>query len=233
MDKKTAAALIVDAKEQLGLSWADIATGLGTAPTWTVSALLGNHPVPPGIADKAAALLELDRDVSVALQRQPYRVADPDLLSDPTIYRFHEALNVYGPAIKELIHEEFGDGIMSAINFNLTVERRPMTVATGSASSSTASSSNTNGDSQSLTTGKVRLVAGVVVFGHPAGDMLARDRVHSGARRRHHASTARQQDDAEDGHQRAGSHQDVADQVNVDPCDLKVQRERQNRTDHN
>jgi cyanate lyase len=123
MDKKEAAAHVVDAKERLGLSWNDISTGLGTAPAWTVSALLGNHPIPTTIADKAVALLDLDHDVSVALQRQPYRTADPDLMSDPTIYRFHEALNVYGPAIKELIHEEFGDGIMSAINFNLTVER--------------------------------------------------------------------------------------------------------------
>ena len=57
-------------------------------------------------------------------RRQPYRLAEPELLSDPTIYRFHEALQVYGPAIKELIHEEFGDGIMSAINFKLDVARR-------------------------------------------------------------------------------------------------------------
>lgn len=124
MEKKAVAALVVDAKERLGLSWNDIAAALGTAPAWTVSALLGNHPVTAATADKAVALLDLDSEASIALQRQPYRVADPDVLSDPTIYRFHEALNVYGPAIKELIHEEFGDGIMSAINFNLTVERR-------------------------------------------------------------------------------------------------------------
>jgi len=125
MDKKDAAALVVAAKERLGLTWNDIAVGLGRAPAWTVSALLGNHPVPAETAARAVSLLELDPEAKAALERQPYRLADPDLLSDPTIYRFHEALNVYGPAIKELIHEEFGDGIMSAINFNLTVERRP------------------------------------------------------------------------------------------------------------
>ncbi|MCU1529640.1 MAG: Cyanate lyase, CynS [Frondihabitans sp.] len=125
MDKKQAAARVVEAKERLDLSWKDIAAGLGTSPAWTVAALLGNHPVPDDVAARAVALLELDTETGAALRRQPYRVTDPTLLSDPTIYRFHEALNVYGPAIKELIHEEFGDGIMSAINFNLSVERRP------------------------------------------------------------------------------------------------------------
>ena len=55
----------------------------------------------------------------------PYRGSDEPTRFDPTIYRFHEALTIYGPAIKELIHEEFGDGIMSAVNFRVTIERRP------------------------------------------------------------------------------------------------------------
>ena len=71
------------------------------------------------------AVLELDAEVVAALQLQPTRIADRAAASDPTIYRFHEALDVYGTAIKELIHEEFGDGIKSAINSNLSIARRP------------------------------------------------------------------------------------------------------------
>ena len=62
--------------------------------------------------------------VAESLRLQPARGVDPALTTDPTIYRFHEALAVYGPALKELIHEEFGDGIMSAINFRVDVARR-------------------------------------------------------------------------------------------------------------
>jgi cyanate lyase len=92
---------------------------------WTVAALLGRHPVPAAEAEAVAKLLELGDEVVEALRLQPTRVADPDAPSDPTIYRFYEALSVYGPALKALIHEEFGDGIMSAINFKLSVARRP------------------------------------------------------------------------------------------------------------
>ena len=59
-----------------------------------------------------------------SLQLQPARGIEPELMKDPTVYRFFEALSVYGPALKELIHEEFGDGIMSAINFKVDIRRR-------------------------------------------------------------------------------------------------------------
>jgi cyanate lyase len=62
--------------------------------------------------------------VAESLRQQPTRTPDDAAASDPTIYRFHEAIDVYGPALKELIHEEFGDGIMSAINFKIGFERR-------------------------------------------------------------------------------------------------------------
>ena len=76
-------------------------------------------------AETIGGSLDLDDAVVESLQTHPYRgVRTNSLPSDPTIYRFYEALNLYGPAIKEMIHEDFGDGIMSAINFNLTVERR-------------------------------------------------------------------------------------------------------------
>ncbi|WP_432500949.1 cyanase [Kineococcus arenarius] len=123
--KAEAAAAVRAARVRTGLSWAEIAERLGTPPVWTTAALLGQHPLSAEQARLAGELLGLDEPVLTALRDQPYRGSDPALASDPTIYRFHEALSVYGPALKELIHEEFGDGIMSAINFKVDVARRP------------------------------------------------------------------------------------------------------------
>lgn len=81
--------------------------------------------MPPEAAVKVGALLELDDDTVLALQTQPHRLNGESLKDDPTIYRFYELLAVYGPALKEAIHEEFGDGIMSAINCKVEIERLP------------------------------------------------------------------------------------------------------------
>lgn len=114
------------ARLRKGLSWEDIANAIGKDPVWTVSALLGQHPVPADIAAKVIDLLDINSpDAALILTSQPYRGGDDDMAKDPTIYRFYEALSVYGPALKELIHEEFGDGIMSAINFQVDLKRRP------------------------------------------------------------------------------------------------------------
>ncbi|WP_432547244.1 cyanase [Kineococcus sp. SYSU DK004] len=123
--KREAADAVRAALRRTGLRWADVAAHLGTPPVWTTAALLGQHPVPAEHARRAGQLLGLGEDVVEALQLQPHRGPDPAVASDPTVYRFHEALSVYGPALKELIHEEFGDGIMSAINFRVDVARRP------------------------------------------------------------------------------------------------------------
>ena len=89
-------------------------------------ALLGQQPMTAAQATAAGSLLELGEDVTRALQLQPTRGAlDSAVPADPTIYRFYEVLQVYGPTVKELIHEQFGDGIMSAINFRLDVRREP------------------------------------------------------------------------------------------------------------
>jgi len=90
---------------------------------WTTAALLGQHPLTAVQAKAVCELLELEEAVEESLRLQPSRGTDPALMSDPTVYRFVEAVTVYGPALKELIHEEFGDGIMSAINFRLDVKR--------------------------------------------------------------------------------------------------------------
>lgn len=108
-----------------GLSWTKIADAIGKDRVWTVAALLGQHPLSADDAATVAALLDLDDDAVAALQLTPYRGSDKSASADPTIYRFHEALSLYGPALKELIAEEFGDGIMSAINFRMSVQRRP------------------------------------------------------------------------------------------------------------
>ncbi|KAA9153069.1 cyanase [Amycolatopsis acidicola] len=124
--KKEAADAAVAAKVRLGLSWADIAEAIDAPLAWTTAALLGQHPMSKERAGKAAEVLELPTDVEAALQLQPTRGAlDSPVPTDPTIYRFYEVLQVYGPTIKELIHEQFGDGIMSAINFRMDVRRVP------------------------------------------------------------------------------------------------------------
>lgn len=108
-----------------GVSWQKLADHIDRPLVWTVAALLGSHPVPAREAAAVGELLALSDDTVAAIQRQPYRTADESLLTDPTIYRFVELINVYGPAFKALIHEEFGDGIMSAINCNVSFERHP------------------------------------------------------------------------------------------------------------
>jgi cyanate lyase len=106
------------------LSWAELAAAIDRPPVWTVAALQGQHPLNAAAAAKVGELLELDAGAVAALQRPPSRGAlGAAVPTDPTIYRFYEVIQVYGPAIKALIHEEFGDGIMSAINFSLDIER--------------------------------------------------------------------------------------------------------------
>jgi cyanate lyase len=124
MTKKEAAQAVRAAKARLGVTWAQLAEAVGRPVAWTTSALLGQQPMTAAQAEAAASLLDLDKDVIPALQLQPTRGAlETAVPIDPTIYRFYEVLQVYGPTIKELIHEEFGDGIMSAINFRLDVKR--------------------------------------------------------------------------------------------------------------
>lgn len=126
ISKQEAAHIVSVARVRAGVTWERIAEKIGRPPVWSTAALLGQHPMTRDDAEAVGELLGLDDAVVEALQRQPYRgPGEPQIPSDPTLYRFYEALMVYGPAIKELIHEKFGDGIMSAINFRLDVERRP------------------------------------------------------------------------------------------------------------
>jgi cyanate lyase len=130
MTKQQAADVVRDAKAARGLTWAALADAVGAPVPWTVSALLGQQPMTQAQAFAALTALGLvgehARQISAALMAQPTRGAlDAPVPTDPTIYRFYEIVQVYGPTIKELIHEEFGDGIMSAINFRFDIKRVP------------------------------------------------------------------------------------------------------------
>jgi cyanate lyase len=125
LSKDEAAAAVRAAKVELGVPWRDLAAAVGAPVAWTTAALLGQHPMTAAQAQAAVALLDLGADVAAALQLPPLRGAlDAPVPTDPTIYRFYEVVQVYGPTLKELINEEFGDGIMSAINFRLDVSRQ-------------------------------------------------------------------------------------------------------------
>jgi cyanate lyase len=117
---------IVTARLAKGLTWQQLADAIERPVVWTTAALLGQHPIPPEQAEVLAGLLGLDDDAVPVLASVPMRGGLPSAVpTDPTIYRFYEVLQVYGGAIKELIHEEFGDGIMSAINFSIDIARKP------------------------------------------------------------------------------------------------------------
>jgi cyanate lyase len=126
-DEKTALGQkILALKKQKGLSWNDIAAAIGQAPVWSCAACLGQMSMPPEVARKAATLLGLSDAEAETLTAIPYRGSLPTSVpTDPLIYRFYELVSVYGTTWKELIHEEFGDGIMSAIDFDMTLTRQP------------------------------------------------------------------------------------------------------------
>ena len=124
MTREEATELILEAKDEKGLTFEAIAAQVGRHKVWTTAALFGQHPMNAEEADAVVELLDLDDEVAGALQRFPMRVSlETDVPTDPTIYRIHEITQVYGTTIKALIHEEFGDGIMSAVNFNMDIER--------------------------------------------------------------------------------------------------------------
>jgi cyanate lyase len=117
---------IVVARLAKGLTWQELADAIDRPVVWTTSALLGQHPIPAELGRVLVELLGLDESAVPLLAAVPIRAAQPTAVpTDPTIYRFYEALQVYGPALKELIHEQFGDGIMSAINFSVDLQKKP------------------------------------------------------------------------------------------------------------
>lgn len=126
MTRKEATAAILKAKREKGLTWENIASGIGAHKIWVTSALLGQNSMSPDEAAKASAVLGLPDEAAKALTEFPMKGAlDQSVPVDPLIYRFHEITQVYGTSIKEIIHEMFGDGIMSAIDFEMDIQKKP------------------------------------------------------------------------------------------------------------
>ena len=118
--------MVVMARIKKGLSWAKLAKAVGQSKEWTTAALLGQMQMTKPQAEAAGKLLGLPADAVLLLQQVPYKGSLPTAVpTDPLIYRFYELVNVYGTTFKELIHEEFGDGIMSAIDFKMDLSREP------------------------------------------------------------------------------------------------------------
>jgi cyanate lyase len=116
--------MVMMAKIKKSLSWAKIASTVGQSKEWTTAALLGQMQMTKQQAEAAGKLLGLPGDAVLLLQQVPYKGSLPTAVpTDPLIYRFYELVNVYGTTFKELIHEEFGDGIMSAIDFKMDLTR--------------------------------------------------------------------------------------------------------------
>jgi len=118
---------ILAAKRAKGLTWEAITAEIGGGSTvYLTAALMGQMKLRPEQAERAAALFGLDANEERLLQEIPYRGSLPAVVpTDPLIYRFYELVQVYGTTWKELIQEEFGDGIMSAIDFEMAIERQP------------------------------------------------------------------------------------------------------------
>ena len=118
---------ILSIKRAKSLSWKAIVAEIGGgSAVYLMAALMGQMKLRPEQAERAARLFELDEDEQRVLQEIPYRGSLPTAVpTDPLIYRFYELVQVYGTTWKELIQEEFGDGIMSAIDFDMAIERQP------------------------------------------------------------------------------------------------------------
>ena len=117
---------IVETKVAKGIKWAEVATKLGLSKEWTTAACLGQMTLDAKQAAVVGDIFGLDENEIAWLQVVPYKGSLPTAVpTDPLIYRFYELVSVYGTTFKALIHEEFGDGIMSAIDFRMDLQREP------------------------------------------------------------------------------------------------------------
>lgn len=114
---------ILAAKQAKGISWEAIANAVGRSKEFTCSACMGMNSFNEEQAKACADVLDLGPEVVGALQMFPLKTWDQTVPTDPLIYRFYEIVGVYGETIKALIHEEFGDGIMSAIDYTMDIQR--------------------------------------------------------------------------------------------------------------
>lgn len=126
MKREDVTEMVVMARLKKNLTWTRIAKAVGQSKEWTTAALLGQMQMTKQQAEAAGKLLGLPPDAVLLLQQVPYKGSLPTAVpTDPLIYRFYELVSVYGTTFKALIHEEFGDGIMSAIDFKMDLTREP------------------------------------------------------------------------------------------------------------
>jgi cyanate lyase len=123
MNKYELAETIVLAKNAVGLTWEKIAAEIGMSPVWTTSVCLGMNSAPEDKANALCALLNLPHEAKAALMAFPSKGWEQAVPQDPLIYRLYEVVGVYGTTMKALIHEKFGDGIMSAIDFSMDIDK--------------------------------------------------------------------------------------------------------------
>lgn len=117
-------AIILSQKVAKGIKWSEVAEAIGLSKEWTTAACLGQMTFDKEQATKVGEMFGLSDEAVAWLQIVPYKGSLPTAVpTDPLIYRWYEVVNVYGSTIKELIHEEFGDGIMSAIDFSMDIQR--------------------------------------------------------------------------------------------------------------
>ena len=116
--------MILSAKVSKGIQWSQVADAIGLSKEWTTAACLGQMTFDKKQAEIVGDIFGLTDEAIAWLQVVPYKGSLPTAVpTDPLIYRWYEVVNVYGSTIKELIHEEFGDGIMSAIDFSMDLQR--------------------------------------------------------------------------------------------------------------
>ena len=126
MDRNDVTRRIVETKVRKGIKWADVAKAVGESKEWVTAGCLGQMTFTAAQAAKVGEIFELTEDEIAWLQVVPYKGSLPSAVpTDPQIYRWYEIVSVYGTTVKELIHEEFGDGIMSAIDFSMDITREP------------------------------------------------------------------------------------------------------------
>ncbi len=117
---------IITTRISRGLKWSDVAAKVGLSKEWVTAACLGQMTLNAEQAAVVGDIFGLTVDERQWLMVPPYRGSLPTSVpTDPLVYRFHELVSVYGTTFKELIHEEFGDGIMSAIDFKMDLQREP------------------------------------------------------------------------------------------------------------
>ncbi len=123
MTKEDVTEMILSAKRTTGMKWEDIAEKIGMSPVWTHSAAMGMNAMPKDKAEAMVSVMGLPQEAALVLQEYPTKIWEQAVPTDPCIYRLYEIVGVYGPTIKTLIQEEFGDGIMSAIDFDMQITR--------------------------------------------------------------------------------------------------------------